>query len=258
MDNKPYEGTVRITYFDLDYRGKPRLSSLLRIAGNAGDENARQLGVGYAVIAPLNMSFILQRFGLAVTRMPEYDETVTIRTWPSEIIRNTFFTRQGDMHDAAGKKLMEWNTLWILFDLKQRRIMRPAALPVELPLFSGDMGVSVQPEKIDLPAHWGAPYSSLLHTVRCCEVDTNMHMNSAVYGDLIDNALYAVSEDGLGGGPDWARVQINYLAEAKLGDEIEIKCTREGGKFLITGNTAVRLGNENKSKTAFTALVETA
>ncbi|MCL2220577.1 MAG: thioesterase [Chitinispirillia bacterium] len=255
-----YESAARISYFDLDCRGRLRLSALLRMAGNAGDENAGQLGVGHAVIGPRGMSFILQRFGLAVARMPQYGESVAVRSWPSEIVRGTFFTRQGDMRDGAGNKLMEWNSLWILFDLKRRKILRPAALGVDLPLF-GDMGVCVQPEKIDLPEGWGSPYSSSLHTVRCCEVDTNMHMNSAVYGDLIENALYDAG-DGLGGGPDWVRVQVNYMAEAKFGDGIEVQCRREGGRFLITGANSGGPGPAEPPpearRTAFAALVETA
>jgi acyl-ACP thioesterase len=262
--NQPYETTARITYYDLDYRGKVKLSALLRMVHIAADVDANLLGVGHAVLTPLNMSFILQRFGLSVTRMPRYDETVTIRTWPSDVARGTF-ARLGDMYDSAGHKLMEWASLWVLLDIEQRKILRSSALPVTLPEF-GDYGVRIRPQKIDLTVDdWGSPYSSYLHTVRYCEVDTNMHINNSVYGDLIGNALFLAAGDGVGNGgadgSDRARVQINYLAEAKLGEEIEIKCRREGGKFLVTGNSA-KQSSVNGSSTAtrgrvvFSALVE--
>lgn len=251
-----YEGTARITYFDLDYRGRVKLSSLMSMVHIAAEINAAQLGVGHSVLSPLNMSFILQRFGLTVTRMPEYDETVTVRTWPSEVGRGTF-GRLGDMYDGTGKKLMEWASLWILFDLRQRKIQRASALPVTLPEFGG-RGVQTLPLKIDLPADWGSPFSSYPHTVRCSEVDTNMHMNSSVYGDLIDNALFPAGGNWLGGGaPDWTRVQINYLAEARHGEEINVECRREGGKFLVSGGRTEPPA-EARGRTAFTALVETA
>lgn len=142
---------------------------------------------------------------------------------------------------------MEWASLWILFDMGQRRILRPSSLPVVLPEF-GDQGVRVEPRKVDLPGGWGDRSSSYVHTVRCCEVDPNMHMNSSIYGDLVDNALFSVVD---GGGVNWSRVQINYLAEARLGDEVDVKCCRgEDGGFFV--------GGVSKGRTVFAALVETA
>jgi acyl-ACP thioesterase len=231
-----YQEPRRITYYDLDCRGKVKLSALLRMVHIAADINARELGVGFTDLAPLSMSFVLQRFGLTINRMPGYDEITDIRTWPADIERGTFF-RKGDMLDINGNKLMEWTSMWVLFDISTRRILRPNALPVQLTGL-GSYGVEVTAEKISLQPDFGRELSLHRHTVRYSEVDTNMHMNNSIYGDLICNALYMEAESSPGG--NWKNVQINYLNEIKLGEEMDVICRHNEGTFRVIGKTGER------------------
>jgi len=231
MNPPIYTGKTRITYYDLDQHGRIKLSALLRMVHIAADVNANDIGCGFETLSTLNMSFVLQRFGLRILRMPIYNESVTIRTWPHSIARGTFL-RQGDMYDESGEKLMEWSSLWILFDIAARKILKPAALPVEI-TGAEDQGVIVQPEKIPLNTDPGKEFSAYTHTVRYADVDTNMHMNNSIYGDLIGNALADA--------PPWKEVQINYLAETRLGEEIEVTAHKNDKTFLIKGHAPGRM-----------------
>jgi medium-chain acyl-[acyl-carrier-protein] hydrolase len=234
-----YKGTHRITYYDLDMAGRVKLSALLKMVHIAADVNANDLGIGFKELSRAGMSFILQRFAISAERMPAYDETVTIRTWPSSVARGTF-TRKGDMYDANGKKIMEWASLWILFDITARKILKPNALPVQLPSFE-EHDVQIAPEKIILPddLHSCEIFSQYEHTVRYCEVDTNMHMNNSIYGDVISNALLSQT---------WREVQINYLAETRLNEKINVTAFKNDEKIYVTGNA--------NGKNSFTALVK--
>jgi len=233
--NPLYEFPTRITYYDLDYRGKVKLSALLRMVHVAADANAKLLGAGYDALAPLGMTFVLQRFGVNIIRMPAYNEDVTIRTWPSDISKGTFL-RKGDMYDTTGIKIMEWASLWLLFDINARRVLKPGALPVQLPILCDD-GVNIMPEKIILPESWGKPFSRYGHTVSYRDVDTNMHMNNSIYGDLIGNAIFPPTAEGTAQTPEWKQVQINYLAEMRFGEEAEIFANQEGDSFIVVGKS---------------------
>ena len=228
-----YEGKTRITYYDLDFFGKIKLSAILRMVHIAADVNVNELGFGFHTLHPLNISFVLQRFGLKIYRMPVYNEVVTIRTWPADLARGTFI-RNGDMHDQNGIKIMEWSSLWILFDLKNRTILKPSALPIEIPTFT-DVGVDVKPEKVGVLPNEMQMFSQHTHTVRYADVDTNMHMNNSIYGDLIGNAVFA-NEDTC----EWREVQINYLGETRLGEEINITAYKDGSELLVVGMTQER------------------
>jgi acyl-ACP thioesterase len=237
-----YEGQHRISYYDLDLMGRVKLSAILRMVHIAADVNAKDLGIGFSQLSAHNMTFILQRFALGIERMPEYDEVVTIRTWPDSVARGAFW-RKGDMFDAEGKKIMEWASMWILFDIAERKIIKPSALPIALPAVE-DHGVKIMPEKIALPD--GAPGFGNSHTVCYADVDTNIHMNNAIYGDLIGNAMFptiARAENS----PPWREVQINYLAETKLGEHITLETHHSGNTFTVIGKTLTR--------TSFTARI---
>ena len=225
-----YEGKYRITYYDLDFRGKVKLSAILRMVHIAAEVNANELGLGFETLQPLNISFVIQRFGLKISRMPVYNETVTIRTWPAEMARGTFI-RKGDMYDEKGEKIMEWASLWILFDIGERKIIKPSALPKEIEIIA-DVDVDIKPQKVALAGDAiGVPFYEHVHTVRYADVDTNMHMNNSIYGDLIGNAVFPTAEESA----DWKEVQINYLGETQLGDEIQITAYKDGEGYTVNG-----------------------
>ena len=240
--NTLYTHTTPITYYDLDYCGNVKLSALLKIVHIAADKNASEIGIGFATLHPLNISFILQRFSLNISQMPKYGDTVTIRTWPADITRGTF-VRKGDMYSNSGKKIMEWASLWILFDLNARKIIKPSALPVEVPAI-GDEGVGIEPQKIILPQDLGRTHHSYLHTVRYSDVDTNIHMNNSVYGDLVGNVLYSNTDTTI----NLQQVNINYLAETRMGEEISVNAYSVDNCNYIIGETSGRR--------AFTAMVK--
>ena len=240
--NLLYQRPARITYYDLDCFGKLKLSALLRMVHIAADANARELGAGYDVLAPLGMTFVLQRFGVSCFRMPAYYEDVIIRTWPSDVAKGTFL-RRGDMYDAKGEKIMEWASLWLLFDINARKPLKPTALPNPFSTL-GDEGVVIMPDKVLLPAD-GQPFSQYRHIVSYRDVDTNMHMNNSIYGDLIGNAIFSAGSDA--NMPDWTQIQINYLAEMRIGVEAEIKALRDDNGCVVIG--------ESGGRKAFTARV---
>ncbi|MCL1883647.1 MAG: thioesterase [Defluviitaleaceae bacterium] len=233
-----YSGNYRITYYDLDLAGRVKLSALLRMVHIAAEVNANDLGIGFEKLSGLNMSFVLQRFALSTTRMPTYDEVVTIRTWPASLARGTFL-RKGDMYDTNGHKLMEWTSLWILFDIKERKILKPSALPIELPVFE-DHGVQISPEKVILTPSQGNAFSEYIHTVSYADVDTNMHMNNSIYGDLIGNALFPNMESAATS-QNFHEFHINYLAEARFNEKITVTTHHEENSFIVIGKTPDRI-----------------
>jgi len=249
-----YEAKTRITYYDLDLRGSLKLSAFLRMVHIAADANAHDLGIGFERLSPMGISFVLQRFGLGIKRTPAYNEAVTLRTWPDGVSRGTFL-RKGDMYDERGEKIMEWASLWILFDVNARKILKPSVLPVTMPDFV-DLGVKVSPNKIELPPDFGTPFSSYTHTARYAEVDTNIHMNNSIYGDLIGNALFPGSahqnesphEPGLLTPDEWSEVQINYLTETRMGEDVQVSARYADGTYLISGAA--------EKRTTFNAMVK--
>jgi len=226
-----YEKDTQINFYDIDGRGDVKLTALLKHINLAAGANAEDIGVGLDATIPLGLAFVLQRFALRIFKWPVYRQTVTIRTWPAEIAKGTF-RRNGDMWDKEGNKLAEWTGLWVLIDIEERKVKRPKALPIELPAY-GIMDVAIQAIKIENPKD-GQFIASYPHVMRFSEADINEHMNNAIYGDLISNVL-EISENSPSHTPKWKEIQFNYLAEIKIGDEVDVQCKQAGNNMYITG-----------------------
>ena len=228
-----HETSTTMNYYDLDAHGDVKLTSMLRHINLAAGINAAELGIGITDTLPL--VFVLQRFGLRIIQWPVWNQQVKIRTWPAEIAKGTF-QRNGDMYDESGYKIAEWISIWVLIDVEARKVRRPSALAVELPAY-GRMGVEVEAHKVDTEE--GEFLSAYKHMVRFSDTDTYQHMNNAVYADLIANVLHE-SQSPLARPQNWKEVQINYIAETRIGDEIEVQCRQSGEAIFITGNVAGR------------------
>ena len=237
MDKQIHTGDARISYYDLDMHGSLKLSALMRMIHIAADINATELGVGFTELGKHDMTFILQRIGFRFFGHPVYNQNVKVSTWPSEVSRGTFL-RQGSMHGESGEKIVEWASLWFLFDIRERKILRPNALPVNLPTKT-DKGVLIQPKKIVLPDDLGEPLSGYTHEVRYADTDTNLHMNNSIYGDVIGNALQPM----YGEKPiKYSEVQINYLSEARYGAQIQVAGWDVDGCVYVQGLVGGRVG----------------
>jgi acyl-ACP thioesterase len=238
-----YEAPARVTYYDLDCYGRFKLSALLRAAHIAADVNANDLCIGYRDLMAHSMGFILQRFGVSASRLPEYDENVVISTWPASVEKGVFI-RCGKIESERGEPLVEWTSLWVLFDGNARKILKPAALPVQLDC-AGMRGIETVAEKINPAGTDGGEFiSEHIHTVSFSETDSNMHMNNTFYGDMTADAVYGGSGETPG---EWKRAQINYLTEARAGEHIKIRCVKNNGIYTAAGEAA--------EKKVFTATV---
>jgi len=253
----------RISYYDLDCHGWLKFSALLRMVHIAADDNATELGIGYAQLSPLGISFVLQRFSArtcennGIKRLPQYGEEVEIRTWPSAIERGLFI-RKGSMHNKKGHKLLEWASLWLLFDLNNRKILKPSALPIDTgSLLMGDCNVLTAPTKVNLPTQDEAltPHHIFNHTVRYADIDTNNHMNNAIYGDLVGNAAFPPGLDNANLSTSWNHLDINYLSEAKPNETITITATFNENKNGQIIQGSISNPDNSAARRIFTAFV---
>ena len=240
-----YEKDTFINYYDLDGRGDIKLTALLKHINLAAGANVEEIGLGLDTTIPLGVAFVIQRFALRIVKWPVYRQTIKIRTWPAEIARGTF-RRNGDMWDGENNKMAEWTGLWVLIDIKERKVCRPKVLPMALPAH-GPMDVTVEARKIETPQD-AKLIASYNHTVQFSELDVNMHMNNAVYGNLIANVVN-IEESPFSHVPLWREVQFNYLTEAKAGEKLNVESKLSGDTLYITGT-------EKPSRPVFAASVK--
>jgi acyl-ACP thioesterase len=226
-----YQHDKKIGFFDLDANGNMRLTALIKYINDVSWYNAELLGAGMEETLKSGMVFILQRLGMQIFSLPKLDDLITIKTWPGEMTRSAF-KRQGEILNSAGEKIIEWESLWVLIDVNERKIKRPTELPTEFPLY-GRQGVGIEAEKIKMPVE-SKKLALYRHVVQYSELDMYGHMNSAIYADLVANVLSKIEKQRI---KSMKKVQFNYVNEAKLNDEILIECSASGEAIHVIGTS---------------------
>lgn len=220
---------VHIPSYELDADGRLRLSAALRIMQETAGNHLRQDGLTYRFMRDRGCVFLLTRVGLRLLRLPGWDETITVETWfvrtkGAEYLRNMRF------YDEKGAVVLEARTFWVTADPQTHRILRPQSVTfIQMPAETAwplDLSVEkLRPEgKIEPIGERRVVYSDL---------DSNRHMNNAVYADIVCDFY----PDGYLGRS--ARfLQLDFLGEALFGETIHLFTGRDKhGRVLLLGDT---------------------
>ena len=181
-----YRLSFNIGYFSLGADYTMRLSSLLRLLQEAAILHAEKIGFGDKAMAELGLGWVLYKLELEVSRYPGYREDVTVVTRLGG--RKGFKAfRHFDVFCGVEHLASAFST-WFALDLKTRK-------PVH---FKGSLGRQLFPDGLDLPEaavdEWKPEKEvrspgGIRITTRRSDIDTNGHVNNAIYADYLETAL---------------------------------------------------------------------
>ena len=230
-----HEQKRQITYGDIDANWDFSLTALLRLMSDASWASGEALGVGVSQIEKTGLAFTMQRMGIKIFGVPILGDEITIRTW-ADTIRRISFIRKGELLDSAGKKLIEWESLWVLYDITERKIKRPNALnqPIEK---LGAKGVEIVTKKINLPTV--SAIENYTYHVQFSDLDTYQNMRDTHYGDLISN-VYMLEDSRTTFIKPGAEIQFNYSNEGQIDDIINIELFEHDDSLYVQGATGAQ------------------
>jgi len=229
-----FEKKFEVLSFQIDPGGKLRLSALADLMQEVAWKHADSKDFG-KVLFDQGYVWVLSRFEITVHRMPSWGEEIIVKT-AGRGIDKLFALREFLVVSATGEVLAEAMSAWLLLEIKSKRPQRPGnVLPSEL--FSYIDGSQFMPEKIPLPEK---PVLGDLIKVRPFDMDLNNHVNNVSYIRWVEDFCLIHKTD-------IEHILINYLAEVRLNQEIEIYYQVEDGSTILFG--------ENQNKQVFLAKV---
>ena len=162
---------------------------------------------------------LMQR--VEITRMPEYDESVVLKSWPGKSM-HLLFPRYYSLETAEGEPLLKASAMWSLVDEKTRKVVFPEKVGV---VIKG----AVTGEEIAMPrvVARGECTNERDFTVPYSFIDLNGHMNNTRYLDLAEDCAGAAAEGKL-----LKSIAVEYQNEARLGDTLHLRWGGEGGVYL--------------------------
>ncbi|WP_238996748.1 acyl-[acyl-carrier-protein] thioesterase [Paenibacillus pinistramenti] len=231
MDNKALVWSEERLIFtsDADYRANCRLSVLLDYLQQAADSAVNALGISWQELLAGGMGWMLMTLDLDIDQHPRFGDKVTISTW-SKGTKGPVWQRDYRLKGQNGEQAAAARSTWTLVDIHKRKILRPSALPVEVPPYTED-SVGAMPEKVSIPETIRLE-EALAFELKYSSVDINGHVNNARYADFCYDTLTQEELAEL----ELRRFHITYIKETKMGDRLRIcRSSLAEGRIYIRG-----------------------
>lgn len=215
-----YRIDFNITSGDADRFGRLKASALLSMLQEAAGRQCVELDLSWEKLAQKNMFWAVTRQHIQITRLPKSGSTVTIETWPGTTSR-VAYPRSSVGYDENGNELFRAISLWVLMDLKERKMILPRSSGISLTGISreGELAIPGSLAPVKLAGH-------AQRTVRFSELDRNGHMNNARYLDWMADLLPSSFHRD----HPLAEFTVSYLSEATEGETVDLgyELTPEG------------------------------
>ncbi len=174
-----YEETYNIRSYEADTQNNVHLVSLANYLQDTADRHASALDVSVAQLLGRGLSWVLHRMHLQMSRLPNYLENITVKTYPSGIER-VFLYRDFYLYDQTGELIGQATSTWLVIDVAKRQVISvPADVLAKFEQFRALPRLT--PAKQKLPVLEAVQSKSQQVIVRKNEFDHNNHVNNSAY-----------------------------------------------------------------------------
>lgn len=221
------EFTFRTEHTDLTGRGTTW--GMLCAMQTAADVNARQLGCCRDQMVPRGYYWVNARTRLDMERYPQFDETITVTTWPG-VPRRLIYPRYFRFDDADGQPLGCATAFYILLDNENHAPVMSSKVDIYPPGLDVLPQENPQPEKLRFE---DVPGTTVFRTPVFSDIDCNRHMNNTRYVQWVCD-LFPTSRFEHAA---FKKFQINYIADGIEGRRIALSLyeDKETGCFSVRG-----------------------
>ena len=232
--------------FLVDFNKKMSLHGLMSLLQETAWCHADHLGHGYAQTDKRGAAWVLIRQRVEMEIWPGWGDTLSVRTWlrpPGPVV----VTR--DFELLVGDRLMGRAAAhWITIDQGSRRPI-PLQFPDEPGQFRAGGHLEIEPSRLPTLADDLEVLAEF--EVRPSDLDMNRHVNNTRFAQWVLDALpWQVHESYT-----LRSYQINFLAEARLGDRVVIRCPKGAA---VGAGTAFQGWRANDDRVLFAARLEAA
>lgn len=232
MVKETYTQEHTIEYYDVDKHKRLKLQNLLDIVNNASFLQSEELGCGLEYLASQDLTWVFYKMELVIKRAPTFKEKISVRTYALGS-RRYYASRKFEVFDENGNEIAYAYGLYFLIDIEKRK---PAKIPDTLMKCYGESFASDVVCLRDLklkPIKEAKMERS--YRVRFSDIDTNGHVNNAVYPLwAIESLPIDIYEDH-----HLNKVEIIFEKEVFLDNDIKVATDYEKSVDTLEGSHTI-------------------
>ncbi|OBR96416.1 MULTISPECIES: acyl-[acyl-carrier-protein] thioesterase [Clostridium] len=214
MENVVTEKEYEVQYYEIDFRKKLLVTSLMNYFEDVSTKQSEDIGGGLDYLKQKGVAWVLYKWDIHINRYPHYGEKITVQT-KAYSFRKFYGYRTFKVLDDKENVIASANSIWLLIDKEKRKVIR---ITEDMYKMYGVSGNEIKPliiKKIKLPEQFDIEKG---FNVRYSDIDTNRHVNNVKYVDWIvetiplDIVLNFTIKN----------LNITYEKEALYGEKIKI------------------------------------
>lgn len=206
---------------------KMSLSELFRFTSDSAGEDFALRNMSWPFLSEKGLAIILSRVSYHIIRLPNADETITLKTWESAP-QGPLCTRNYEIYKYnSDEVLVKGQSLWTILDFKNHKLMPAKAYPYRpSPTVVTDFE-GIKCGKIPLPENMQDLGTK---TIYYSDLDANGHSNNSKYINFVLDLLPPEFQT-----KSYKDIRLNYSKETKLGNILQIKAAFEQNKIVAVG-----------------------
>lgn len=225
-----YTKQYRLRNADVDLHRRLRWDTMFTMLQEASIAHTEQLGAGREKTLDRGFLWVVTLQQVSVTRLPEYDETITVESWAGKTM-HVFFPRYYRILDARGAVLVEGSALWGLMDQTTRKLIFPDEQNIEV-----EGVVTGLESPLPRPLRSGEIAETSQFTVPYSYLDLNGHMNNTRYFDLVQDVLPPEIH-----AQPLKHITVEYAGEARWGQTISVGLGQTETGWFVCGDADRRI-----------------
>lgn len=241
-----YRRKYMIGISDVDFTQKLKISALFGYFQDIASHAVENLNIGINDLAHrFNVAWILMRIRADIIRNPEWNEEITIETWPQEP-KKLEFERDFLVTDANGIPIIRAISTWVIIDIDTREVRKSELIGFRYPSFKKERAMECRLSRLK---PFGQPEEAYRRNIGYSDVDFNGHLNNSKYVDFIMDCFSIESHRQY----DVKSIEMNYVNEALPGETLVL---RRDISAMDTKHIYIDGVNEAGDKTVFRAQME--
>jgi medium-chain acyl-[acyl-carrier-protein] hydrolase len=234
-----FEKEYLVHVYETGANGKLTLVGLFNYLQDTASDHAEKLKFGRDDLLKNNHIWVLSRMYAVIDNLPDWNDTITVRTWPSGIDK-ILALRDFKVLNHNKLAIASATSSWAIIDRSTKRVQRPDDIIANFhESFNLERTLQRNAFKLDPVSKNG--YLSPMFKVKFSDLDVNLHVNNVKFLQWVTDSYpldFILSNTP-------RSVEINYLAESMCGDEIKIMITQISESVNIWNHSIIRV-NDNR------------